>query len=84
MVPGVVMGCQGRVTNLERKDTFDAVTGDIGPDDKTGETAYVLAKLLNPAVGHNTGDSKKIYMYELWPDVAAVVNGKTYKLEPAS
>jgi hypothetical protein len=83
MVPGVVMGCKGRLTNLETGVVEDAVTGEIGPDDKTGEAAYCIAKIVNPAIGYNTGDKELIYLYELWPDIPAVVDGKTYKLEPA-
>jgi hypothetical protein len=83
MVDPVVMGCQGKVTNLDTKATSAAVTGDIGPDDKTGECAYCLAKILNPKITHNSGDDKLIYFYELWPGKAAIVGGKKYKLEPA-
>jgi hypothetical protein len=84
MVAPVVMGCQARVQNLHTKKVFPGVVGDIGPDDKTGEAAYCLAIELNPAVGHNVGDSRLIYKYELFPGKPAVVNGKTYKLEPAT
>ena len=83
MVPPVVMGCQGRLTNLETGQWWPAVTGEIGPDDKTGEAAYCLAKQANPQITHNSGDSRRIYLYELWPGVPAVVNGKEYDLEPA-
>lgn len=83
MVPPVVMGCQGRLTNLETGEWWSAVTGEIGPDDKTGEAAYCLAKLANPQISHNSGDTRRIYLYECWPGVPAVVDGKTYKLEPA-
>jgi hypothetical protein len=82
-LPGVVMGCRGRVTNMETGVVEEGVVGDIGPDDKTGETAYVLAKRLNPAIGHNSGDSNKIYLYELWPDLPATIDGFTYKLQPS-
>jgi hypothetical protein len=83
MVPGVVMGCQGRATNLLTGVMSMGVIGEIGPDDKTGETAYCLSQILNPKTTHNSGDTNRIYLYELWPDVPAVVDGKTYKLEPA-
>jgi hypothetical protein len=83
MIDPIVMGCQGRVTNLTTAKWSAAVTGDIGPDDKTGEAAYCLAKILNPKISHNSGDSKRIYLYELWPGIAAVVDGKKYALEPA-
>lgn len=82
-VPPVVMGCQARATNLKTAKVFDAVTGEIGPDDKTGEAAYCLAKKLNHTVSANCGDSDKHYLYELFPGRAAVVSGKHYKLEPA-
>jgi hypothetical protein len=83
MVPGVVMGSKARLTNLDTDVSSEAVTGDIGPADKTGEAAYCLAKIVNPSISHNSGDDKRIYFYELWPDVAANVNGKQYHLEPA-
>jgi hypothetical protein len=83
MVPGVVMGCQARVTNLETGVWHAGVIGDIGPDEKTGETAYCLAKILNPEITYNSGDSRLIYFYELWPGHAAQVGNKTYELEPA-
>lgn len=83
MAPGVVMGCQGRLTNLKTGVSHAAVVGEIGPDDITGEAAYCLAKIVNPDVTHNCGDDDAAYLYELWPDKPAVVNGKTYKLEPA-
>jgi hypothetical protein len=81
MVPPTVMGCQARLTRLDSMLSHAAVTGDIGPDEKTGEAAYCLAKIINSAITHNTGDEKLIYFYELWPGKAAVVDGKTYKLE---
>lgn len=83
MVAPVVMGCQGRLTNMETGQWWAAVTGEIGPDDKTGEAAYCLAKLANPKVTHNSGDERRIYLYELWPGIPAVVEGKAYDLEPA-
>jgi hypothetical protein len=82
-LPGIVMGCQAKLTNTASGALSDAVVGDIGPDDKTGEAAYCLAKLCNPSITHNTGDLDLIYFYELWPGIPATVNGKTYKLEPA-
>lgn len=83
MVPGVVMGCRGQVTNLKTQVAYPGVVGDIGPDDITGECAYSLAKKLNPMVEHNVGDSSQSYLYELWPDQPATVEGFTYKLQPA-
>lgn len=82
-VPGVVMGCRGRVTNLKTQVVEEGVVGEIGPDDKTGETAYVLAKIINPDIDYNSGDKGKNYLYELWPDIPAIVDGFAYRLQPA-
>src|SRR4030095_11643220 len=43
----VVMGCQARLTNLVTSKWSAAVTGDIGPDQITGEASYCLAKEIN-------------------------------------
>jgi hypothetical protein len=83
MVGPAVMGCQARMTNLATARWSAAVTGEIGPDNKTGEAAYCLAKELSPKITHNAGDSKRIYLYELWPGIPAIVEGKRYALEPA-
>lgn len=82
-LPGVVMGCLARLTNKKNNVRCNAVTGEIGPSEKTGEAAYCLAKIVNPAISYNSGDSKRIYLYELWPDIPAVVDSFTYKLQPA-
>lgn len=83
MVPPVVMGCQGQLTNLKTGVAYPAVTGEIGPENKTGEAAYCLAKLVNPSVTHNSGDEQLHYLYEIFPGIPAVVGHKYYALEPA-
>lgn len=82
-VPPAVLGCLGRVTNLKTSVSSWGVVGDVGPDDIVGECAYCLAKVLNPKISHNTGDDARIYLYEFWPGIAAKVDGKQYKLQPA-
>jgi len=83
-VPPVVLGCLARVTNVLRPDRWSwGVVGDVGPSNKAGECAYCLAKILNHSVTYNTGDGNMIYLYEFWPGIPAVVDGKTYKLLPA-
>jgi hypothetical protein len=79
----IVLGCQAKLTRLDTGKHSPAVTGEIGPDEKTGEAAICLAQLMNPEVTANSGDSRLIYFYELWPGVPAKVGNKTYKLEPA-
>lgn len=75
----VVLGCLARVTNMERAIWHQGVVGDVGPDDKTGECSYCLAKKLNPKITHNTGDGRRIYLYEFWPGIPS----PGYKLQPA-
>jgi len=79
----VVLGCQAKLTRLDSQKSHMAVCGEIGPDNKTGEAAICLAQYMNPAVNANSGDSRLIYFYELWPGVPATVGKKHYKLEPA-
>jgi len=82
-VKPVVIGCLGRVTHLPSRRWSWGVVGDVGPSTKTGECAYVLAKVLNPSISYNAGDSKQDYFYEFWPGIPAVVDGKQYQLVPA-
>jgi hypothetical protein len=79
----VVLGCQAKLTRLDTMKKHAAVTGEIGPSDKTGEAAICLAQFVNPDVTANSGDSRHLYFYELFPGKPAIVNGKHYKLEPA-
>jgi hypothetical protein len=83
MIAPVVMGCRGRLTNLKTEIHVDGVCGEIGPDDKTGEAAYVAAKIVNPSITYNSGDKSLIYLYEFWPDVPALDGDFTYKLQPS-
>jgi hypothetical protein len=83
LLPGVVMGCRGRVTNLQTGVVEEGVVGEIGPDYTSGEAAYCLAKLINSQVEHNSGDKERVYLYELWPGVPATDGEFTYKLQPA-
>lgn len=82
-VPPIVIGCLGRVTNLENQKWSWGVVGDVGPPDITGECSYALAKHINRKITYNAGDDRQIYLYEMWPGIAAVVDGKHYKLNPA-
>lgn len=79
-----VLGCQGRVTRVDMplKRSSWGVVGDVGPDDKVGECAYALARVLCHQISHNIGDSRSIYFYEMWPGIPAVVGSKKYKLQP--
>lgn len=83
-VKGIVMGCQAQVTNhLNGKHTA-AVVGDIGPHKKLGEISCATATALglNPSPVFGGIDEHAIE-YILFPGVPAVVEGKTYVLQPA-
>lgn len=82
-VKPVVLGCMGRVTNLRTFAWHWGVWGEVGPADKTGECAIVMAQHVNPKVSANVGDSSRIYLYECWPGIPAVVREKEYRLIPA-
>jgi len=81
-VKPTVIGCLGRATHLPSRRWSWAVVGTSGPPDKTGEASHALAKVLNPAVTPNSGDKREDYLYEMWPGVPAIVDGKQYQLVP--
>jgi hypothetical protein len=82
-VEGVVLGCKARVLNTGNGVGTDAVVGDEGPHHKLGEAACVTAAAvgLNPSPVDG-GTSDHIIQYTIWPGVPAVVDGKTYPLQP--
>lgn len=81
---GVVLGCQGRITNIRNGLQVDCVVGDMGPLKKIGELSIAAAVgvgiVSDPRKG---GVDFPILKYELWPDQPAVVNGIQYNLIPA-
>lgn len=79
---GVVLGCKCRVTWHGR--TIDAVAGDISGARRIGELSYAAAKALGflNCSPRNGGVDKDV-LFELFPNVPAVVNGETSKLIPA-
>ena len=50
----VVLGCEARLTRLDTGKHHAAVTGEIGPENKTGEAAICLAQILRERcfIGH--------------------------------
>jgi hypothetical protein len=79
------MGCDAQVTNtLNGRQTY-AVVGDIGPRKKLGEISCACASAIglnpSPVIG---GIDEHVIVYVIWPGKAAVVDGKTYHLQPAS
>lgn len=79
---GIVRGCKASVS-------FGAVSvicvvADKGPVNKVGELSIAAARALGiPSSPRNGGMDEPRLKYELWPGVAAKVNGKTYVLQAA-
>jgi len=83
-VKGIVMGCMAHVTNTLSGKHTAAVVGDIGPHRKLGEISCACASAigLDPSPVHG-GVDDHVIEYIIYPGLAAVVNGKVYKLQPA-
>lgn len=82
---GIVLGCKARITNSLTGQHVDAVVADIGPRQKIGEVSIAAAKAIGlSGSARSGGTERKIIAYELWPGIAAVVNGITYDLISAS
>jgi len=78
----VVLGCLAKVTY--RGKTVDAVVGDIGPSRRSGEISYSLARALNINPNPINGGVDEIEVtYEIFPGVAALVDGVQYQLQPS-
>jgi hypothetical protein len=83
-VKGVVMGCLAHVTNTLNGRHTAAVVGDIGPRKKLGEISCACASAigLNPSPVSG-GVDEHVIEYIIFPGTPAIVEGKTYKLQPA-
>ena len=79
--PTKIMGCKAQLTHTTAQISAEGLVGEIGPPNKTGEAAYCLAKIVNPKITHNSGDKRRIYLYEFWPGIPALINGKAFALE---
>lgn len=81
LAKGIVMGAKCIVTNTLNNKSIVGVVADIGPRDSIGEVSIAMANLLgvnsNPRSG---GNSNKVFNYQIFADIPAVVNGITYNL----
>jgi hypothetical protein len=83
-VDPVVLGCQGIIVNLKNGLCTPAVCGEVGPDDLLGEAAVLGAERVGLSGSPlNGGTDEHIILYAIWPGIAAVVDGVTYKLQPS-
>ena len=81
--PGVVMGCQGQVTDVLAGLTTPAIPGELGPVGKVGEGSPALAQFFgvnpNPRTG---GTQEPRFFYRIWPNKPGFCGGKQYQLQP--
>ena len=85
-VAGIVMGCRAIVTNTKNGKSVEAVVADGGPSNHLGEISVACAKAIGVPTGtthpaNGGGASSPNIHYQLFPGVAAVVNGVTYPLQ---
>jgi hypothetical protein len=82
-VEGIVLGCKATVLNATNGMQTDAVVGDVGPTDKLGEISIACAAAIGVPSSPTTGGvARRVIRYAIWPGVPAVVNGRTYALQP--
>ncbi len=83
-VEPVVMGCQAIVLNTRNSMTTPAVVGDQGPSSKIGEASCECARRVGLDGNPNTGGcDENFILYQIFPGVAAIVDGIEYSLSPA-
>jgi hypothetical protein len=87
-VDGIVMGCRAIVTNKKNGKSVEAVVADGGPSNHLGEISVACAKAIGVPTGtthpaNGGGANSPDIHYQLFPGVAAVVNGVTYPLQPS-
>jgi len=85
-VAGVVLGCRAIVTNTKNGKSVEAVVADGGPSNHLGEISVACAKAIGVPTGgahpaNGGGANSPDIRYQLFPGVAAVVNGVTYPLQ---
>lgn len=81
--PGIVIGCRMQYTYIPTGKTLEFVAGDEGPDDKIGEGSICGADAFGIPSDPNTGGTQEpLFLVKIWPDVPAVVDDVTYKLQP--
>src|SRR5436190_11420731 len=80
---GVLLGCAARITDTLTKASIDCVMADFSGY-SIGEASLAAAHYFSPHLSARNGDERPIYLYEFWPDKAAVISGETFRLIPAN
>ncbi len=78
---GVCLGARARMTQTTSGIVVDGVYADSSGSN-IGEASVKAAQFFGSQWNANNGDERKIYLYEFWPDVPAVVNGEQFRLIP--
>lgn len=79
---GVVLGCASRITRTTDGKHVETVYADSSGG-TIGEAGWSAARTFGNWNANN-GDERKIYLYEFFPDVPAVINGVVYRLISAT
>ncbi len=83
---GVLLGCRARVTCLNDRRHIEGVTGDFSGYN-IGEAADAICKFFNPELSPRSGDDRRIYLFEFFPDSVPLfddpVTDKPFVLMPA-
>jgi len=78
---GVVLGCACRITDSRNGNYIDTVLADFSGGN-AGECSQAAARKFGPQWSAHNGDERRIYVYEYFPDVPAVIAGETFELKP--
>ncbi len=78
---GVCLGCRSRITRTTDGIFDEGVYADSSGSN-IGECSVKSAHRFGSQWNANNGDERKIYLYEFWPDVPALVNGEQFRLIP--
>lgn len=78
---GIVCGCSGRITDVRNGHYVDTVCADFSGY-SVGEASQRAAQTFGPQWSARNGDDRRIYLYEFFPDVPAVINGEVFELKP--
>ena len=83
-VKPVVMGCRAVLTNTAKSIKIEAVVADGGNSNEMGEISLAAAQQLQiPGNARGVDTSEPLLTMEIYPGVAAVVDGVTYPLQPS-
>lgn len=81
---GVVLGCRATVKDTKTGKVLECGVMDFGPKAKLGEASIACAKFFGvPHSPKNGGTDEKRFVYTFFPGTPAVIDGITYKLQPA-